>query len=153
MHRSRRSAVHVFSANAVRRPGDVERWASTRSYGLRKKSMRMSIHQRKTRLLISLIVLLVVLALVIPHLMDVKPPLMVKILLKPIRPLGKLIGSVLPHPNIGTSKNPIYEGTPLDLIAGFALVIFDILLYPVGTYFLLGLLSRGLKRVQKTQGI
>ena len=113
----------------------------------------MSIHQRKIRLLISFIVLLVVLVLVIPHLMDVKPPLIVEILLKPTRPLGKLIGRVLPHPNIGTTENPIYEGTPLDLIAGFVLVVVDILLYPVATYFLLGLLSRGLKRVQKTQAI
>ena len=108
--------------------------------------MRLSIHNRATRLLISALVLLVVLVLVVPHLMDVRPPLIVEILMKPVEPLGKLIGSSLPHPNIGTPEHPVYEGTPFDAIVGLALVFLGILLYPVVTYFLLALLSKILRR-------
>jgi hypothetical protein len=74
--------------------------------------------------------------------MDVNPPTVVKLLLWPVVVLGPQIGRFLPHGNIGTPEHPIHEGTPLDLLAGFALAFFSILLYPVATYLGLALLSR-----------
>jgi hypothetical protein len=78
--------------------------------------------------------------------MDVQPPWIVEILMKPIEPVGKFISRLLPHPNIGTPEHPLYEGTPLDAVVGLALILFGILLYPLATYFLLALLSKILRR-------
>ena len=63
----------------------------------------------------------------------------------PVAPLGWLIARILPHGNIGTAEHPVIEGTPLDAMAGLVLVFFDVLLYPVATYFLLSLLSKILR--------
>ena len=60
----------------------------------------------------------------------------------PMDLIGPAVGRILPHPNIGTPEHPVYEGTPLDFLAGFALAIFSILLYPVFTFVLLTVLSR-----------
>lgn len=111
----------------------------------------MSIHNLSTRLFISVFVLLIILLLVVPHLMDVHPPLIIKILMKPVEWLAALVGRLLPHPNIGTPENPVHEGTPIDLIVGLALVFFCVFLYPVVTFFALSLLSRILKRRAYTQ--
>ncbi len=110
--------------------------------------MRLSIHNRVTRILVSILIFLIVLFLIAPHLMDVEPPLVVKILLKPTEIIGGLVGGFLSHPNIGTEENPLYEGTPIDLLVGLIIIFFNVLLYPIGTYLLLSLLSRILK--QKT---
>ena len=106
----------------------------------------MSIHSRATRLIISALVFFIVLLLIVPNLLEAHPPLIVEVLLKPAELLGSLIGRLLPHPNIGTPEQPVYEGTPLDLLVGLALTLFCILLYPIVTYFLLSLLSRALRR-------
>jgi hypothetical protein len=104
--------------------------------------MRLNIHHVGTRFLFSAFVFLVVLLLIGSHLDDVEPPRIVEILMLPVAPLGWLVSRILPHGNIGTSEHPIIEGTPLDLVAGLALVFSDILLYPVAAYFLLWLLSK-----------
>ena len=106
----------------------------------------MNIHKLAIRIIISVFVLFIVLLLIVPHLMDVHPPLIVEILLKPAEWLGGLIGGLLPHPNIGTPEHPVYEGTPIDLLLGLALTLFCILLYPVVTFIALSLLSRILRR-------
>jgi hypothetical protein len=112
--------------------------------------MDLSIHNQTTRFLVSIFVFLVVLLLIAPHFMDVQPPLVVEILLKPAELVGSLIGGFLPHPNIGTADHPVYEGTPLDLLLGLVVTSFCILLYPFVTYLLLSLLSIILRRKRKT---
>ena len=106
----------------------------------------MNIHSLTTRLMISACVFFLLLVVVLPHLMSVQPPLIVEILLKPAEWMARLIGPILPHPNIGTAENPVYEGTPLDLLVGLGLVFFCILLYPAITFLILSLLSRMLRR-------
>ena len=108
----------------------------------------MNIHSRATRLSISAVVFLIVLLLIVPHLMDVHPPLIVDVLLKPAELLGKLIGSIFTFPcnNMGTPEQPICEGTPIDLLIGLVFVFFGILLYPIITYLLLSLLAKMWKR-------
>lgn len=106
----------------------------------------MSIYSLGTRLIISCCVFFILLLVVLPHLMSVHPPLVVEILLKPAEWVARLIGPILPHPNIGTPENPVYEGTPLVLIVGLGLVFFCILLYPAITFLVLPLLSRMLRR-------
>ena len=108
----------------------------------------MNIHSRGTRLIISAVVFLIVMLLIVPHLMDVRPPLIVDVLLKPADLLGKLIGSLFTFPchNIGTPEQPICEGTPIDLLIGLVFVFFGILLYPIVTYLLLSLMSKMWKR-------
>ena len=108
--------------------------------------MSLSIHHRATRLLVSVLVFLVVLAVIVPHLMDVHPPLIVEILLWPMELIGPVVGKLIPQPNIGTPEEPFYEATPLHLLAGLGLALFSILLYPVVTYLLLSLLSKVMKR-------
>lgn len=102
----------------------------------------MTIHNLLARLLISFFVFLCVSLIVTPHLMDVNPPFLVNALLWPAFLLGPVIGRMLPHGNIGTAEHPIYEGTPIDFLVGFALVGFSIFLYPVITFVVLSLVSR-----------
>ncbi|HEV7475329.1 MAG TPA: hypothetical protein VGN90_14845 [Pyrinomonadaceae bacterium] len=106
----------------------------------------MSIHNGATRLVVSMFVLLGVSAVVLPHFTDADPPLIVKLLVWPVYLLAPAIGKFLPHPNIGSAAHPVHEGTPLDFLAGLALVCFSIFLYPLATYVFLWLLSRVLKR-------
>lgn len=108
--------------------------------------MSLSIHYRATRLLVSVLVFLVVLALIVPHLMDVHPPLIVEILLWPMDIIGPVIGKLIPPHNIGTTEEPFYEATPVHLFAGLGLAFFSILLYPTVTYILLSLFSRIMRR-------
>ena len=102
----------------------------------------MTIHNRTTRLLISFCVFVCVFLIVVPHLMDVQPPFLVNALLWPMYLIGPAIGRLLPRGNIGTPEHPIYEGTPIDFLVGFALAGFCILLYPVVTFVILSLISR-----------
>jgi hypothetical protein len=74
--------------------------------------------------------------------MGVDPPTLVKLLLWPMDLIGPAVGKMLPHGNIGTVEHPVYEGTPLDLLAGLWLAVFSILLYPVFTFVLLTVVSR-----------
>ena len=83
--------------------------------------------------------------------MDVDPPTLVNLLLWPIYLLGPAVGKMLPHGNIGTIEHPVYEGTPLDLLAGVSLAIFSILLYPVFTFVLLTVVSRVQSRRPSTR--
>lgn len=96
--------------------------------------------------MISFIVLVLVVVAIEPHLMDVEPPLYVKVLLAPASFLGIFVGRLLPHGNIGTPEHPIIEGTPLDFMAGGLLIIFCIFLYPIATYLLMSLLSHVLRK-------
>lgn len=105
----------------------------------------MSIHNSGTRIVIAFLVLIIVVLAIEPHLMDVEPPLYVKVLLSPASFVGVFVGRILPHGNIGSAEHPIIEGTPLDAMAGSLLVLFCIFLYPVVTYLLLSLLSRFLR--------
>jgi hypothetical protein len=102
----------------------------------------MAINNLAGRLLISFVVGLCVSLIVVPHVMDVHPPLFVNVLLWPAYLLGPTIGRMLPRGNIGTPEHPIYEGTPIDLLVGLALVGFSIFLYPVGTFVVLTVVSR-----------
>src|SRR5450432_1589848 len=99
----------------------------------------MNIHHRATRLGISTVVLLILLMLIVPHLMDVHPPVIVDLLLKPAELMAKVVGSFIRTPcnNIGTAEHPLCEGTPIDLFIGLAFVFAGILLYPALTYLLL----------------
>ena|SRR5678810_520031 len=102
----------------------------------------MAINTLTTRFLISFIVFLCVSLIVVPHAMDVHPPFFVDVLMWPVYLIGPAIGRLLPRGNIGTAQHPVYEGTPIDLIVGLALVGFSILLYPVGTFLVLSLIAR-----------
>ena len=102
----------------------------------------MTIHNWTTRVLISFIVFVCVFLIVVPHLMDAEPPFLVNALLWPVYLIGPAIGRLLPRGNIGTPEHPVYEGTPIDFIVGFALAGFCILLYPVITFVILSLVSR-----------
>ncbi len=107
--------------------------------------MSLSIHKISTHIIISVFVFFTVLILIVPHLMDVEPPIIVRILLKPTEIIGGFIGQFLPHPNIGTEENPFYEGTPIDILVALIVIIFNVFLYPFITYLLLSLLSNFLK--------
>jgi hypothetical protein len=74
--------------------------------------------------------------------MDVNPPKIVKLLLWPMEVLGPVVGRILPRGNIGSPEHPVYEGTPLDFLAGFALAGFSILLYPIMTFLGLTVFSK-----------
>ena len=101
----------------------------------------MTIHNWIFRLLASFCVVVCVSLIVFPHLMDVQPPLLVRVLMWPMYLFGPTVGKMLPHGNIGTAEHPAYEGTPLDVMAGLLLVIFSILWYPVFTFVLLTVVS------------
>ena len=108
--------------------------------------MGLSIHNRVTRVAISALVFFVVLALIVSHLMDVEMPRIVEVLLAPTWLMGKVVGRFLPTGNIGTPEEPVYEATPLHLLAGLTFAFLNILLYPVVTYFVLSLLSKASRR-------
>lgn len=65
--------------------------------------------------------------------------------------IGPAVAKMLPRGNIGTVEHPVYEGTPLDLIAGLLLAIFSILLYPVFTVVLLTVASRAQSRRRRLE--
>ena len=113
----------------------------------------MNIHSRATRLIISGVIFVIVLLLIVPHLMDVHPPILVDVLLKPAELLGRFIGSIVRYPcnNIGSAEHPICEGTPIDLFIGLVFVAFGVLIYPAATYIALSLLSKTLTRESKGQ--
>jgi hypothetical protein len=94
-----------------------------------------------TRLVVSICVVVLFSVLVFPHFMDVDPPSYIRILLKPAELVDGAISPLIPHPNIGTPENPIYEGTPIDLLVGLILVLGTIVLYGVVTYLLLTFLA------------
>ena len=102
----------------------------------------MAINNLTGRLLISVVVFVCVSFIVVPRVMDVDPPLLVKVLLWPVYLMGPAIGRMLPRGNIGTTEHPVYEGTPIDALVGFALVGFSIFFYPVATFVVLSLVSR-----------
>jgi len=94
------------------------------------------------RLLISFVVFLCVSFIVVPYTMDAHLPLLVNVLLWPLYLLAPVIGRMLPRGNMGTAEHPSYEGTPLDVFAGFALVGISILFYPVATFVILSVIAR-----------
>jgi hypothetical protein len=108
--------------------------------------MELSIHSFMLRLLISMGVFVLVLGLIMPHIMDVHPPMIVKLLLKPTDWMGPAVGNIIPPLNIGTPEEPFYELTPIHLLAGLALASFCILLYPITTFIALSLLSEILRQ-------
>ena len=104
----------------------------------------MNLHSRKTRIFISLTVLVVVLYLIVPHAMDVDPPLFVVALLKPAELATRLIRSARgPCTNVVASA---CEATPVDLLLGLVIIVLCILLYPVIVYVSLSFLARFSKR-------
>lgn len=114
----------------------------------------MNIHHRATRLVVSIVVLLIVLMLVVPHLTDVHPPVVVDLLLKPTELLARVMGRLIKRcNNIGTPEHPICEATPIDLFVGLAFVLVGILLYPAMTYLLLSLLAKILRRKAKSSSV
>jgi hypothetical protein len=98
-----------------------------------------------TRLVVSICVVVLFSVLVFPHFMDVDPPSYFRILLKPAELAGSVIAPLIPHPNIGTPEDPIYEGTPIDLLVGLILVLGTIILYSVVTYLLLTFLANAMR--------
>ena len=107
--------------------------------------MAISIHNRATRIIASVLVFFMLLLLIWPHLMDEEPPLSVNVVFAPAALLVNLISGFLPHPNIGTTEHPVYEGTPIDILAIETAVFLCIVLYSAVTYFLLSLVSRILR--------
>jgi hypothetical protein len=63
-------------------------------------------------------VFVVVLALIVPHLMDVNPPFTVDVLLAPTWLIGGPVGRLIPTGNIRTPDDPVYEATPIHMILG-----------------------------------
>src|SRR5215475_14510072 len=103
----------------------------------------MNIHQRRTRIVISVAVFFMLLVLIKPHLMDGDPPVFVSVLLTPAKWFGRLIGLLRgPCNNMGTIEHPACEGTPLDLLIGLGLVVWSLVLYSLMTYLLLVLISK-----------
>ena len=93
-------------------------------------------------LMISFVVFVCVFLIVVPHAMDVDPPVYVDVLMWPVYLLGPAIGRMLPRGNMGTPEHPSYEGTPINAMVGFALVGLSILFYPVATFVVLSLVAR-----------
>lgn len=48
-----------------------------------------------------------------------------------------LLAAMIPHPNLGTAGRPIYEGTPLDEVAGVVGLLMSALLNIVLVYIVL----------------
>jgi len=111
----------------------------------------MTINSWTGRLSIAFVVFLCVSFIIVPHIADVNPPLLVKVLLWPMYLVGPAIGRMLPHGNIGTTEHPIYEATPIDALVGMALVGLSIIFYPVATLVVLSLVSRIQARKRSTQ--
>lgn len=88
------------------------------------------------RLAISVLVFLIVLALIVPHFLDVHPPFIFEVLLAPTWLIGKLVGRLFPP-----------EAKILHLLAALILVPLNILLYPVVTYVALSVLSKVLSQI------
>jgi len=112
----------------------------------------MNLHSRKTRFFISFTVLVALLFLIIPHAMDVDPPLFVVALLKPAELVIGLIRSARgPCTNVaGSAERPLCEATPVDLLMGLGIIFLCILLYSVIVYFSLPFLSRSSRQDQET---
>jgi hypothetical protein len=108
--------------------------------------MKLSLHNETTRRRASLAVFFIVLAVVVPQLMDTEYPPIVDVLLAPTWAMTGLIGRFIPMGNISTDENPVYEATPNHLVVGLTLVFLNLLLYPTVTYLLLTLLSRFSRR-------
>jgi len=110
----------------------------------------MNIHHRSTRFIISSSVCLIVVLLIGPHLMDVDPPPLIRILLKPAELLGSAIRAARgPCNNMGSAQHPICEGTPIDLFFGLLIVGANILLYPAITYLFLWFLSTSREKLSR----
>ena len=54
-----------------------------------------------------------------------------------------LLQSVVPLNNIGTVQDPVYEGTPLNIMAFFASIPLGFIIYGVAAYVALRVLRRG----------
>ena len=107
----------------------------------------MSVHKLSTRIAVSVVVFVILLFLILPHVMDVQPPLFVRLLLMPAELAAGIIKAVSPPcNNMGTPEHPMCEGTPVDLFFGLVLVMLSILLYPVVTYLGLSLASKIIRR-------
>jgi hypothetical protein len=55
---------------------------------------------------------------------------------------GTLLGTLMPHPNIGTPEHPFHEGTPLDLPAAVIGLAMSALMNIVIAYYVLPQLHR-----------
>jgi prepilin signal peptidase PulO-like enzyme (type II secretory pathway) len=53
-----------------------------------------------------------------------------------------LIGSLVPGHNIGTVDKPVYEGTPVNLLAGIIGIVLSAILYSAIVYVLLAWIQR-----------
>jgi hypothetical protein len=54
-----------------------------------------------------------------------------------------LLQSLIPPLNIGTAEHPVYEGTPLNILAFFASIPLGIAIYSTAAYFLIRPTRRG----------
>lgn len=54
-----------------------------------------------------------------------------------------LLQSAVPLNNIGTAQEPVYEGTPLNIMAFFASIPLGFIIYGVAAYVALRFLRRG----------
>ncbi len=55
-----------------------------------------------------------------------------------------LLQSLIPLHNIGSTEQPVYEGTPLNIIGFFASIPLGFVIYGVAAYSVLRLLRRGI---------
>lgn len=55
---------------------------------------------------------------------------------------NSILQSLIPLNNIGTPAHPVYEGTPLNLLAFYTSIPLGFLIYGVATYIVLNLMRR-----------
>ena len=109
--------------------------------------MRLSIHNRSARFAFSVLLFFSFFLVFVPQLFSTGPPSkVVAVLFWPAGLIGQFIGKLVPHPNIGASERPVYEGTPIDLFVGLALVVSCMLLYSGLAYCILSILSKVIGR-------
>ena len=56
---------------------------------------------------------------------------------------NEVLQNLIPHHNIGTPENPIYEGTPLNILGFFFSIPLGFAIYGNGAYFALRFFRNG----------
>ena len=105
---------------------------------------------RSGRILISIVSYVVVMALIVPHLLDGAPPRIIVLLLEPSAFLATFV--TLPCFNMGTPENPVCEGSPFNLLIGLACVVIGTFFYPILSYIVLTIIS-GLMNMRKSTSL
>ena len=92
----------------------------------------------------SLFIGLLIMILLFLNFFESDPPHLVKVLFFPV----KGIVSLIPFHNIGTSENPVYEGTPVHLLAAFGGVILCFPFYGALSYVFFFIIDFTLQKIK-----